>query len=71
MKRASLVSIALAALVLTATSLSAGAAGWKGSIKVKGKHTTEELAKLAKVSQSDAEKTALAAIESAGAAKTT
>lgn len=36
---------------------------WKGSIKVAGKKSDEELAKLAKVGKEDAQKTALAAVK--------
>jgi len=60
-------------LILESFALAAekkGTSGpWAGTIQVMGKHSKAELARMAKVSQADAEKTALAAIEAKDADK--
>lgn len=71
MKRPCLLPTVLLIALVVALTVPAFAEAWKGSIKVKGKPTAEALAKMAKVTRADAEKTALAAVESGDAVKTT
>jgi uncharacterized membrane protein YkoI len=63
--------MALLALLALAASVAAGAAekkegaraAWQGSIPVSGKHSEAELQSMTRISQAEAKKTALAAVE--------
>ena len=73
--RASILGIVSVLLVMLAmpVALSAerevGKEAWDCSIKVSGKHSEAQLAKMARVSMADAEKTALAALDAKDADK--
>ncbi|MBZ5640840.1 MAG: PepSY domain-containing protein [Acidobacteriia bacterium] len=65
----SVLCVLLATSVALAAETKQAKASWTGTIQVTGKHSEAELAKMAKVSMADAEKTALAAIEAKDADK--
>jgi uncharacterized membrane protein YkoI len=74
MRREIVLLAALAATVLLASpSIAAEKRGgekpWTGTIPVTGKHSVASLAKMARVSMADAEKTALSAVEAKDADK--
>jgi uncharacterized membrane protein YkoI len=63
-------NLSLCCILLTLSLAASGHAArtkaapkWKGTVAVKGKHSEAELAQMAKVSETDAEKTALAAVK--------
>jgi uncharacterized membrane protein YkoI len=66
----SVLCVLLATCVALAAEKKQTKESWTGTIQVSGKHSEAELAKMAKVSMADAEKTALAAIEAKDADKT-
>ena len=65
----SVLCVLLATSVALAAETKQAKASWTGTIQVTGKHSEAELAKMAKVSMADAEKTALSAVEAKDADK--
>ena len=61
--------ILLAAAIALAGETKEAKEQWTGTIPVSGRHSTADLAKMAKVSMADAEKAALAAVEAKDADK--